>query len=310
MEYSIKPFTKNNIHDLYVLYQQVYRKSLLRGLLEKKFDASYLEKDYYGYFAYDGQKPIAFYGVIPVLMRYKNQTEMAAHSVNTMTHPNYRGKGLFTKLAKQTYDLLQTSGISFVWGFPNQHSEPGFLNKLDWKYSERINGYSTRVARFSIENLVKKNNATAVVYQKYCGWIFNQYKVDRILQTNAMMPENAVTVDRNKNYYRYKSFSGSFVIELEGCLFWINIKNGLYLGDVEAISEARFTKALQKLKQLCRKAGISEIIMQTSPHTTIDLWMQNQKWNTFDSWIAGYMNLNSNFPLENLKFTLGDVDIF
>ena len=310
MEYAIKPLAENNIADLYALYQEVYGKSLSHGFLEQKFDATYLAKSYYGYFAYDHEKPIAFYGAIPIAMRYNNQTEIAAHSVNTMTHPKYRGQGLFTELANLTYQLLQSAGFTFVLGFPNQNSEYGFLNKLDWQYSERMMGYSTRVTRFSIEKLTKKNNVTAVVYQKYCDWVFNQYKVNRILKTNAMLLENAVTVDRNENYYQYKNAFGSFVIALEGCLFWIKIQNGLQLGDVEATSEEQFKKGIQKLKQLCRKAGIGEIVLQTSPKTTLHQWMQNQQWHSFDSWIVGYKNFNSSFPLENLKFTLGDVDVF
>ena len=252
MEYTFKPLTKNNIDDLDILFYEVYGKKLSKGFMERKFDNPFLTKDYYGYFAYDDKKPIAFYGAIPFLINHNDQTEMAAHSVNTMTHPNYRGEGLFIKLVKLTYLLLQNAGITFIWGFPNQNSEYGLLNKLEWKYSERMICYSTRVSRFSIEKIAKKNSVTSLIYQKYCGGVFNQYKVDRILQTKGMMPENVVTVDRNKNYYHYKSFFGSFVIELEGCLFWIKIQNGLQLGDVEATSEEQFKKGIQKLKQLCK----------------------------------------------------------
>ncbi len=310
MGYTIKPLTERNILDVYALYRKVYLKTLPHGFLEKKFDAACLQKEYYGYIAYDGQHPIAFYGVIPVAMRWNNQIEIAAHSVNTMTHPDYRSKGLFTELAQQTYQRLQNDGFAFVYGFPNQNSEYGFLNKLDWKYSERMMGYSATVSRYSIEKAASKNSFTMALYKKYCDGIFNRYKVNQILQTKTMMLENAVTVDRSNDYYDYKFFFGSFVIALEGCLFWIKIQNGLYLGDVEAASEAQFGKGIQKLKQLCRKAGISEIMFQTAPKTKIDLWMQNLEWHSYDSWIVGYRNFNSGFPLENLKFTLADVDIF
>jgi hypothetical protein len=57
-----------------------------------------------------------------------------AFSCDTMIHPEYRRQGMFSALARELYDHLETEvGINLVWGFPNDQSLPGFTGKLDWR---------------------------------------------------------------------------------------------------------------------------------------------------------------------------------
>ena len=56
--------------------------------------------------------------------------------------------------------------------------------------------------------------------------------------------------------------------------------------------------------------GICEIIFQTSPNTMLTTIMETRANEKFESWKVGYKNFNSNFTLENLKFTFGDLDTF
>lgn len=51
-------------------------------------------------------------------------------SVNTLTHPDARGQGLFPKLAELTYDKASRQDIQFTVGFPNPVSSPVFRSKL------------------------------------------------------------------------------------------------------------------------------------------------------------------------------------
>src|SRR5688572_26250181 len=46
----------------------------------------------------------AFYGVIPEYYLVNNKKEIVYQSMDTMTHPEYRKSGLFTKLANLTYE--------------------------------------------------------------------------------------------------------------------------------------------------------------------------------------------------------------
>jgi predicted N-acetyltransferase YhbS len=55
----------------------------------------------------------------------------AVRAVDTATHPDYQGKGLFTKLTMGALDDLRADGVDFVFNTPNDQSRPGYL-KMGW----------------------------------------------------------------------------------------------------------------------------------------------------------------------------------
>ncbi len=83
--------------------------------------------------AWDGNQLAAHYGVTPVAMRVNGQDCLTGLSGTTMTHPDYRGRGLFTSLAQRVYARMAESGMTMVWGFPNLQSHRGFIRDLAWK---------------------------------------------------------------------------------------------------------------------------------------------------------------------------------
>ncbi|HVX50606.1 MAG TPA: GNAT family N-acetyltransferase [Chitinophagaceae bacterium] len=55
----------------------------------------------------------------------------AVRAVDTATHPEYQGKGIFKKLTLQQIELCKLEGIDFVFNTPNEQSRPGYL-KMGW----------------------------------------------------------------------------------------------------------------------------------------------------------------------------------
>ena len=72
------------------------------------------------------------YAVSPVAMRINGQEWLTALSGTTMTHPDYRGQGLFPKLGRSTYARMTQAGMGMVWGFPNNLSHRGIVRDLKW----------------------------------------------------------------------------------------------------------------------------------------------------------------------------------
>ena len=74
------------------------------------------------------------YLVIPQEYNINGIVEKGTLSLNTLTREDFRGRGLFTKMALQTYDECANKNHNFTVGFPNQQSYPGFVKKLNFTY--------------------------------------------------------------------------------------------------------------------------------------------------------------------------------
>lgn len=104
----------------------------------QKFTFDYLKWQYklnphgevLGYDAFYNNELVAHYVTIPVLYEINGKQKKGLLSLNTATHPNHQGKGMFTKLATKTYETAKEKGFKFVIGVANQNSTHGFIKKL------------------------------------------------------------------------------------------------------------------------------------------------------------------------------------
>lgn len=80
--------------------------------------------------AYVGDQLAAHYAIIPRRYRIGSQVFSAALSVNTATHPEHQGNGLFVRLAERTYEEATSRGLQFVIGAANANSIGGFTRRL------------------------------------------------------------------------------------------------------------------------------------------------------------------------------------
>jgi GNAT superfamily N-acetyltransferase len=55
----------------------------------------------------------------------------AVRAVDTATHPEYQGRGIFQRLTLSSLDELQREGVAHVFNTPNEQSRPGYL-KMGW----------------------------------------------------------------------------------------------------------------------------------------------------------------------------------
>ncbi len=61
----------------------------------------------------------------------------AVRAVDTATHPDYQGRGLFTAMTVHALDEVGTDGVDFVFNTPNDQSRPGYL-KMGWSTVGRL----------------------------------------------------------------------------------------------------------------------------------------------------------------------------
>ena len=86
-----------------------------------------------GFDAWDGERLAAHYVCIPARAWVEGREVPVLLSLNTATHPDYQGKGLFTKLAAMTFDAGANAGFDGVYGVANANSTPGFVRKLGFQ---------------------------------------------------------------------------------------------------------------------------------------------------------------------------------
>lgn len=86
-----------------------------------------------GYDAWDGERLAAHYVCVPARAWVEGQEVLVLLSLNTATHPDYQGKGLFTKLAAMTFEAGAAAGFDGVYGVANANSTPGFVRKLGFQ---------------------------------------------------------------------------------------------------------------------------------------------------------------------------------
>ena len=102
--------------------------------------------------AWDGERLAAHYVACPLEARIDGQIVRGLLSLNTATHPDYQGRGLFTQLAETAYGLGAAAGYAFVIGVANANSTPGFLRRLAFQDVGRLHAgvLASLPKRFSI----------------------------------------------------------------------------------------------------------------------------------------------------------------
>lgn len=73
------------------------------------------------------------YVVIPMRLCLDGAERLGCLSLNTLTDARYRGRGIFTGLARRLFSTLPDAGVALTYGFPNPNSYPGFVEKLEFR---------------------------------------------------------------------------------------------------------------------------------------------------------------------------------
>lgn len=84
--------------------------------------------------AFYGEELVAHYACIPYKMEIEGRVVLGLLDMATVTHPDHRGKGLFKKLAKTTYDYAKENGFEFVLGVANANSFPGYMKYFPFTF--------------------------------------------------------------------------------------------------------------------------------------------------------------------------------
>ena len=89
--------------------------------------------------AWDGERLAAHYVTCPLEARIDGAVVKGLLSLNTATHPDSQGRGLFTTLAEAAYAQgVAATAMPFVIGVANANSTPGFVKRLGFQHVGRL----------------------------------------------------------------------------------------------------------------------------------------------------------------------------
>ncbi|MEO0687838.1 MAG: hypothetical protein AAFY76_22990, partial [Cyanobacteria bacterium J06649_11] len=196
-----------------------------------------------------------------------------------------------------------------VYGFPNQNSEYGYLNKMNWSYKVRMNLYKFNVVTFPLEPICRKWPWLRRLYLRWAN-----HKIKSLLLSNGII-QNSASVEgkpctlRDQAYFEYKSFTSNGVYQIGDSKAWIKLDSGLLIGDLELANHENVQLVLNNLKKLSRKLGMVSITFQWYPGTGLDVSFRKLQ-EPGKSWVVGYCNYSSDWPVEDIVLTYGDLDTF
>lgn len=309
MQYRIERLSQDLIKDLENLHEAVYSKKPVKAYYQKKYDTAYTCIEYVGFIAYDTSgTPIAYYGVIPCFIGWKNEKILAAQSADTMTHPLYRNKGLFKDLSIKTLDLCRELKIELVFGFPNENSYPGFM-KFGWQTIHTMEFYAIRVQTFPLYKLSKKIGFLQIPYERWRKQVLEKYYTETSVVENSVIKDGFAGILRDEAYKKYKSYNKTRVIQSANATVWVKPGEALLIGDMEYVTKENFNHVIDNLKSVAKKLGLTQIQFHCSKGTTLNK-LFSAIINPAPSFHVIIKDLGSDIPLDQLKFTLADIDIF
>lgn len=83
------------------------------------------------YLLKEGDRVIGCDGLIPVELYVNGKVVLAAHSVKSMTHPDYKKQGIFRMMTQNSYDRGKQDGVDIVIGLANDQSYPAY-QRFGW----------------------------------------------------------------------------------------------------------------------------------------------------------------------------------
>jgi len=116
---TIRPYHDADVPDLVELFARVFDTRITAEHWHWKLAVNRTPGGNV-WLAVSGERPVFQYAGIAQRYVFDDREVVGMVSVDTMTHPEFRRRGLLTKVATQAYAAWREGGAAFVIGLPNQ----------------------------------------------------------------------------------------------------------------------------------------------------------------------------------------------
>ena len=171
--WKARPYREGDEHFLLELYEVVTRKRIDLQSWKWLFHDNPAGEGHIWLADHKG-RIIGQYAIIPMRIYIHNEPVYAMQSLDTMTHPDYRKKGIFITLARIAYEYAEPRGFDLVYGFPNNVSLQGFLKHLDFFVLDNLKTMTRPINSMDLLSLKMKNRIITNVIGTLTQSIFNR----------------------------------------------------------------------------------------------------------------------------------------
>jgi len=193
-------------------YEKKYEKKVLdlfETVFTKKISENYWSwrlnefGDSIRYIMIEEEKVIGHYVVHPIPLEIFGKKTKALFSMSVMTHPEFRGKGVFSLLATEVYKKAISLGYEIIFGFPNVNSASIHFDKLKWKNHGKITEYVKNIQTDNVKN-IQTDNVKNIEYDIVETEPNNQM-IEEIWNKNK--EKFPIIVPRTSAYIKWRFFS-------------------------------------------------------------------------------------------------------
>jgi len=215
----------------------------------------------------------------------------AIRPVDTIIHPNYRGKGLFKKLTLEGLKICKNE-YDLVFNTPNKNSFPGYI-KMGWvSYGGRLNFKAAFVFPFSRNNIALERiplklidiNDLKLEYNQFRTHLTNDYLHWRYI--DAVYKSVSISCEGKKSIiiYRIEKIKGIKIL----------IINEIF---------GEFQNKIQAIRQLVSKENAFLIYYLENKFSKLDFVLSMNKGDAVVVYREDHFNI-----IEGISFSSGDLE--
>jgi len=313
--YTEKELEINNIKKL---FEDSFGQRFDKEYWKWRFISNPNSNQTYIVYALDDNKLVAYYAVSPMKLvnRFNNTVENIALSNMTMTHPNYQGKGLFTKLATRLFEILKKDNFIGVYGFANSNSHYGFRKNLGWKDISILNIFKLKQGDFR-HFLLKSNDNTTILTKKVdeinIDFInkFSQTELSLFLLIDKQNYTWRFNKIQNKQYYALEVYVDN---DIEGVIVYKVYNSEVDIMEIWSREINKKNDILLEGIKYFYDNSFGEVNIWSNIHTTEHLILEKfgfkeTEFNTYFG-IIPFVNDTKYLELQNWHYRFIDSDIF
>lgn len=308
-ELVIHRLTRERLKDVQIVIREAFQRHIEIDQLLAKYDTSiFSEHNYLCTVGYIDEKPIAFYGAIPLVFDYEGQRILGVQACDSYTHPDFQRQGIHYKLAQASYTLMRNAGVSFVYAFHSALTMKA-CERLGWSLHQEFVRFHIPTNRkwpiFRVLSRFKwlKGLKKVAIKRAIRGW--NEKEV----MVNQYVGKNALVVPFSPEYTKYKNQRNNRILEIEGCTVWLRLDYIVQVGAIDGLTDENMNHVLNRLRKLARAIGAKEVVFQMYPDG--DQYERlSSRLEGFPSFHLGYLQFDEEVDFTRYKANAVEFDSF